>query len=231
MVFAVVWCFSSSSTWNRCWDSPAVMTLCNTDTSPSPSRTRWLRAGMRPLVSVPSQFFFRLDFSLNFCFHSSVFLLTNAITWPELKRTIDAVCVQYFFESSTVCFFNECQSIYAEVLLLLSDTCSPSVWTLMFVLAVARITRFNFAMILNQMFQVPRRKTWTLDERKCELFKSFFLFFRLRQYQSGVCVSFLYDVLLLSIFLCVTDAFPSADWSILWMNVRWANVLLHEIFF
>lgn len=39
------------------------------------------------------------------------------------------------------------------------------------------VTHLSFGMILKQMLQVLHRQTWTLDQRKCEIFK---LFFRLR---------------------------------------------------
>lgn len=40
--------------------------------------------------------------------------------------------------------------------------------------AVTAVTHLSFGMILNQMLQVPQRKTWILDQIKCDIFKLFF---------------------------------------------------------
>lgn len=91
------------------------------------------------------------------------------------------------------------------------------VWTLMFVLAVARVTPFNFAMILNQMFQVPHGKTWTLDQRKCELFKSFFLNFQAPSVPEWR-VNFFSVCCAPSIYIFVCDWCISISWLIHTMN-------------
>lgn len=186
--YSIILVVFSSSTWNRCWNSSALMTQFNKIQAHhllEPTDYEIRDAGyvfsVKPVCL--SGFFFIRDAGI--CFHSSVFYFTNSITWPEVKRTFDAVCVcSSFFWSSNVCFvfcfLKSAREVFMPRCFCYCRTCSrqygPDVCSGCKI-AVAGVAHLRFGMILNQMLQVPHRKTWTLDQRKCEIFK---LFFRLR---------------------------------------------------